>query len=116
MNHAALHPAASLTAAGHVHLRDSSRPDRQAVQHRRRPVAEYCAVAQLRSRCQHQPAVPLLDPKFGAIGAAVGPAPYPYQLASALQPPEVVVVVTLAKQSARDSDVVHEDTSPEPRP
>ena len=57
--------------------------------------------------------MPLIDGEIRAGVCCVCPAPYPYQLASLLQSPQIVVVVTLGEQGAGELDVVHGDTSSE---
>src|SRR5215207_5224531 len=57
--------------------------------------------------------MPLIDPEIRSAYSGVRPAPYPHQLASLLQPPQIVVVVTLGEQGMGELDVVHGDTSSE---
>jgi hypothetical protein len=57
--------------------------------------------------------MPLIDRDFRSALRGVRPAPYSYQLASLLQSPQIVVVVTLGEQGPGELDVVHRDTSSE---
>src|SRR5215211_9460031 len=57
--------------------------------------------------------MPLIDREIRPAFNGVGPAPYPYERASLLQSPEIVVVVTLGEQGPGELDVVHGDTSSE---
>jgi hypothetical protein len=47
---------------------------------------------------------------------AYAPPPYPDQLASLLQSPQIVVVVAVGEQGTGELDVVHGNTSPELSP